>query len=63
MANGWGCHRCPHFMGCFPSCQFPSATWADNTTASKPPEWVLRHNAEMDRLAALLRAKEAEQPR
>jgi hypothetical protein len=56
MAENGGCSRCPEFMGCFPECRFPSATWVStNTSDIEPPRWVKEWNAEMDRRAALAR--------
>lgn len=47
------CHRCPNKpMGCFPYCEYPSASWAtDNTTPQKPPEWVVEWDRLMDERA------------
>lgn len=48
------CNRCPNRpMGCFPECLFPPASWSSTDSTGAAPEWVMEHEREMDKRAAL----------
>ena len=48
------CHRCPNKpLGCWPWCEFPSASWTDNTSDGQPPQWVIDQDRATDEAAKL----------
>jgi hypothetical protein len=50
------CHRCPNKpLGCWPWCEYPSASWASDSTDGRPPQWVIDHDKAMDEAAGLAR--------